>query len=376
MCAGTSGQTSCQATRTYCGNNRTESEEQCDDGNTNNSDGCDTSCRRSTVARPEVRVTITSPGSSSASQYVEIGSRPRFTITVANIGNVELRNVVVVDPRAPLCDTSIGTIAAGESKTHQCEGPATYNSFTNTVRVTGRSSTDSTIISDEADIQVIVSEEESECGNGIREMSEECDDGNGDNDDSCTNSCRRRDVVDSECRVESLDYSGAAPLRTTVICTGEPKNNSFIVIEHEGREVGSYRTDEKNYTFNQPGEYLLTCYPDDSRENRYNSCETTVQIDAECGNGVVEQDEQCDDGNDVSGDSCSRYCRDTGSMCGNGYIDGDEQCDDGNNYNGDSCSNICMNRYHESGPASLLVILATFSLLFVGGFYTYRRYRA
>jgi cysteine-rich repeat protein len=47
-----------------------------------------------------------------------------------------------------------------------------------------------------------------------------------------------------------------------------------------------------------------------------------------CGNGVVEEGEQCDDGNRENGDSCTNACR--FNVCGDGFVrSGIEQCDSG-----------------------------------------------
>jgi len=59
-----------------------------------------------------------------------------------------------------------------------------------------------------------------------------------------------------------------------------------------------------------------------------------------CGDGVVDANEQCDDGNAVDGDGCSATCT-IESYCGDGTLDPGEQCDDGNTANGDGCSAIC-----------------------------------
>lgn len=60
-----------------------------------------------------------------------------------------------------------------------------------------------------------------------------------------------------------------------------------------------------------------------------------------CGDGVLEGEEQCDDGNLVSGDGCSAHCNLEG--CGNGIVDIalGERCDDGNTEDGDGCSADC-----------------------------------
>ncbi|HEY5933264.1 MAG TPA: DUF4215 domain-containing protein [Kofleriaceae bacterium] len=59
-----------------------------------------------------------------------------------------------------------------------------------------------------------------------------------------------------------------------------------------------------------------------------------------CGDGVVEGEETCDDGNTTSGDGCSATCT-TEASCGNGVVEGTEQCDDGNTTSGDGCSATC-----------------------------------
>jgi cysteine-rich repeat protein len=63
--------------------------------------------------------------------------------------------------------------------------------------------------------------------------------------------------------------------------------------------------------------------------------------DETCGNGIVNGDEQCDDGNLVSGDCCSESCQfeSSGAACGDS---GDTACD-----NSDSCdgSGVCLSNY-------------------------------
>lgn len=61
-----------------------------------------------------------------------------------------------------------------------------------------------------------------------------------------------------------------------------------------------------------------------------------------CGNGRVDADEECDDGNAVDADACSRECRIV--ECRNSRVDPGEECDDGNNVDRDACTNTCRQR--------------------------------
>jgi cysteine-rich repeat protein len=64
---------------------------------------------------------------------------------------------------------------------------------------------------------------------------------------------------------------------------------------------------------------------------------------AVCGDGVLHKGvEACDDGNMVDGDNCTNAC--TVATCGDAVLnEGVEQCDDGNMDNTDACVGMCMN---------------------------------
>ena len=60
-----------------------------------------------------------------------------------------------------------------------------------------------------------------------------------------------------------------------------------------------------------------------------------------CGDGMVDGEEECDDGNPNDNDACTNAC--TNAVCGDGIVhDGVEMCDDGNDIDGDGCNSDCM----------------------------------
>lgn len=60
----------------------------------------------------------------------------------------------------------------------------------------------------------------------------------------------------------------------------------------------------------------------------------------ECGNGFLDANEECDDGNTVDTDGCTNKCKT--ARCGDGVVHlGFEECDDGNVDGTDACTNSC-----------------------------------
>ncbi|QRN98391.1 DUF4215 domain-containing protein [Archangium violaceum] len=72
-------------------------------------------------------------------------------------------------------------------------------------------------------------------------------------------------------------------------------------------------------------------------------------LKTDCGDGIVQATEACDDGNAINGDGCSSDCR-SNESCGNNIVDvvstasgtKTEACDDGNTRDGDGCSADCL----------------------------------
>lgn len=162
------------------------------------------------------------------------------------------------------------------------------------------------------------------CGDGLRSPDEECDDGDDDDDDGCSAACSVEDGW---------------------LCT--TPGTDCIPICGDGIRRGAEECDDGNRDSTdgcnaacrlEPG---FVC-PDDGLD-----C-----VPAVCGNDIEEPGEGCDDGNRIAGDGCSPSCQREPTVtvgpspvvnvfCGDGMVTGDEECDDGNDDDGDGCSASC-----------------------------------
>ncbi len=185
---------------------------------------------------------------------------------------------------------------------------------------------------------------ESFCGNGIVEPGEECDDGNIDNDDGCSR----------ECQVETGCGNG-------ILEIGEECDDGNVDSD-DGCDGDCLMENPTAVCGNGIHEYTEGC--DDGNTEDGDGCSSTCRQEAGCGNGTLDPGEQCDDGNAIDGDGCSHWCQvefscgdnvcrtdqgetcelcpnDCCPSCGNGVLDEGEECDDGNNTSGDGCSRGC-----------------------------------
>jgi fibro-slime domain-containing protein len=172
------------------------------------------------------------------------------------------------------------------------------------------------------------------CGNGVLEKEEVCDDGDTDGGDGCSPTCTLEDGW--QCRVPGRD---CVPL-----C-----GDSNIVPGKEQCDDGNATSGDgcSSTCIEEPGWDCGTAVP-------------SVCTQSVCGNGVVEQGESCDAGDenglfygDAANPGCSKTCTlepscRTGTQthactttCGDGNIDDGEACDDGNQVPGDGCSTTC-----------------------------------
>jgi len=172
------------------------------------------------------------------------------------------------------------------------------------------------------------------CGDGfVNQPWEECDDGNNENNDGCSSMCKIEGepecYIDSDC---GIDY-----------CAGEPN--------YCGQDGNVYQAFVV-YTCNNPGEPDAYCSNDiipwllDTCDCgcEQGSCITECPVEPVCGNEIIEEGEECDDGNDEDEDGCRNDC--TLPYCGDLILDECyEECDDGNDEDGDGCRNDCTLPY-------------------------------
>jgi cysteine-rich repeat protein len=173
------------------------------------------------------------------------------------------------------------------------------------------------------------------CGDKVQQRWEECDDGNTKPNDGCEPDCKLSPDTDGDGVPDYKDNCPTVPNPDQTDSDGDKKGDA---------------------------------------------CDN-----AECGNGVIEADEECDDKNKTPGDGCENDCtlsKDTDGdgvydsvdncpsvqnpsqgdidgdgigddcdppECGNGVIEGDEECDDKNKLSGDGCSAKCKVESFEVG---------------------------
>jgi cysteine-rich repeat protein len=204
----------------------------------------------------------------------------------------------------------------------------------------------------------------SACGNNIIDEGEQCDDGNLINGDGCSDTC-------------AMSYEFPS-CETLLQAPGDKEHYTSgwhqIVGESSQREGSDdvYLLENNNYaqcfcpvegTAGTQSNWLKTdktiegWFSENGLQwdlDNYNyavqnldfTCESIAQ--PVCGNEIIENGEQCDDGNADNGDGCSSICEieeeisePQEPVCGNEIIENGEQCDDGNADNGDGCSSVC-----------------------------------
>ncbi|CAD7955286.1 unnamed protein product, partial [Amoebophrya sp. A25] len=246
---------SCVAT---CGNGILESMEECDDGNLDDSDGCDRDCRIRTGFACTNRALPNNTVGNSTCNIVTCGDGKREGTEACDDGNT-----ADLDGCSQTCVIEPGYACAGAYGMLSSCGSVCGDGYV----VANETCDDANEVSNDgcdANCQVepgfkcLLTERPTKClpvcGDGVRFSSEECDDANTANSDGCSEFCRIE--LGWHCDTVSSSYSAQR-------------------VMPEGFDFGTGDT-----------------------------CKMTV-----CGDGLIEGQEECDDFNGFNYDGCSADCR-------------------------------------------------------------------
>ena len=283
-----------------CGNGVIDSGETCDDGSYNGSYGfCDDDCTYDSTFS-------CGDGSLAGGELCDCGSTSVSGLTYGGSSCTQLNGTYDANPNS--------------SCAWDCAGPASYCGD-GTVDEGNGETCDSNTDSYDGELCVGGSEEGSEC----------------DDDDDCDGSGTCGDDG-------SNDW--AAECETTNVClAGDTSLIGYPCTSNAYCDSSTSAGDGECSTSTFPTTRTITCADDGENGETcgWNSPWSTTSFwkgvsckaSSDCGDGVVDDGEECDDGNDDSTDSCTTECQE--NVCGDGYIlDGEEQCDEGAD-NGEVC---------------------------------------
>ncbi|HEU5179235.1 MAG TPA: DUF4215 domain-containing protein [Candidatus Polarisedimenticolia bacterium] len=393
---GECGSTSC----TFCGDGIVNGGEQCDDGNNIDTDGCRNSCVLpicgDSIVGNTPGETCDPPGNPAGNN----GNSCREDCTVCgdavqqpgemcDDGNGVDTDGCRNNCTLPICGDSIVGNTPGET----CDPPGSIPTVpagnTNACRPLG-------------DAQCTY------CGDNVVNDGEQCDDGNHVDTDGCHNDCTLPSCGDGiinqecetcdtgafpagapsshgECRTGPCGSPGCTFCGDHIVNGGEECDDGNNIDTDGCHNNCTLPTCGDGIVGNTPGE---TCDPPGSTPTvpagNTNTCRPLGDAQCTyCGDNVVNDGEQCDDGNHVDTDGCHNDCTlpscgdgminqsgcaetcDTNAFpagapsshgtcrpgpcgnpaactfCGDNMVNGDEQCDDGNNVDTDGCRNNC-----------------------------------
>jgi len=318
--------------------------EVCDDGNLNTGDGCDAACLLE-VGEPCASDT------DCATNRCNTAAMPPVCAPPVGCGNGLLE-------AGEACDD--GNNTNGDGCTAACELEDGSSCTRNGECASG--------VCDMNELPPLC-EPAGSCGNGVRDVSEGCDDGNTTTGDGCSNVCLLEDgepcVNDAQCESTSCDTVGSDTCEPANSCgngaveAGEACDDGNVAAG-DGCSAGCLFELGAG-----PCTDSIQCESAICDTVGSDTCEPANS----CGNGTVEAGEACDDGNVEAGDGCDAECllelgagpcTDGGQCrsgvcntlaaapvcavplsCGNGVVDDDEVCDDGNLGPGDGCNQFC-----------------------------------
>jgi cysteine-rich repeat protein len=330
-----------------CGNGIEEGNEECDDGNGNDRDGCLSSCTLAVCGDGEVQMGVEECDDQNGDDTDGCSN----DCVSASCGDG-----IVQDGEA--CDEGADNGAPGSSCTANCGDTDCGNG----VVEAGEECDDGNVSGSDSCLPSCLW---NSCGDGEAYTTstddanpnplEECDDDNNDNNDTCTNACMNAVCGDSIVGPTETCDEGANNGMAGGSCTEDCQDpNCGNGVVEAGEDCDDSNDDDTDSCvacqWNECGDgapYLAATDPgntnpveecDDGDEVDGNTC-TNACTDAVCGDMIVGPGEACDDGNATNGDGCNSCA---GADCGNGVVDPGEDCDDGNPSDTDGCLQTCV----------------------------------
>jgi len=343
----------CEAAN-VCGNGLMEGSEGCDDGNTAAGGGCNATCKIENLSS-----CATDRDSACASGICDDTESPDRCEAAFTCGNGVLES-------GEGCDD--GNVATGDGCNGSCKIENTYGCEADRDAACASGICDASESPDRC-------EAAGSCGNGILDLGEGCDDGNIVAGDGCTAACKIENLAACDTDRDSACVSGVCDATESPDrCEPTLTCGNSVLETGEGCDDGNLNTgDGCNEACKI--ENLSGCDTDRDAACASGVCDASETPDRcepalSCGNGELESDEGCDDGNVATGDGCNGSCKredgvtcagdldslcasgvcdatetpdrcESAGSCGNSVVDLGEGCDDGNLTVGDGCNASC-----------------------------------
>lgn len=350
---------------TLCGNGTIQPGESCDDGNSNNLDGCTAKCKA-----PECGDGFLQPndGEQCDDGNKTNGDGCNTTCTLPTCGDG------IVDGPIEACDD--GNPNNDDGCTTLCKYPYCGDGFVQMPEICddgdGDNDDDCTTLCEapycgDGFVQVTFGAEQCDnglansntgtcttncqnqiCGDGLVGPNEQCDNGNQNGNDACTIQCKVPFCGDGFIQSGEQCDNGLANSNTgacKLSCQNQVCGDGFVGPAEQCDDANQNNSDACTETCKPPycGDGFTqvglgeTC--DDANQNNNDACTTLCKAPF-CGDGFIQGGEQCDNGlaNSNTG-TCKLNCEN--KVCGDGYVGPGEQCDDGNQINNDDCTNTC-----------------------------------
>ena len=343
-----------------CGDGIRNGQEDCDDGNTSNTDSCTNACEA-----PRCGDTFVQPGEGCDDGNLDNADGCSNACTIAGCGDgiVQMGEACDDGNMNPndLCTNTCTAARCGDGivrtgfeacddgnlvNNDACSNACTLPGCGDGIVQAGEACDDANAIQTDACLNNCVA---ATCGDGFVRTgvgAELCDDGNGLNTDACLNTCVPATCGDgyTQAGVEQCDdANGSNTDACTNVCENAACGDTFVQAGEACDDGNLDNTDSCTNLCELPrcgdgfAQFGEQC--DDGDTNNNDACLTTC-VAASCGDGFLYPvNEQCDDGDIIDNNGCTNSCTLPG--CGDGIVQAGEACDDANNIDTDACRNSC-----------------------------------